>query len=1049
MKIRLRSACFRYLLAVLALAVSGAAMAQIPLKGKVSNKLEEPLIGVSVLLKGTTTGAMTDENGEFSLTVPAGAPQPVLVFSYVGYITKEEQVAGRTTVNVVLEMNDTNLDEIVVVGYGTQSKRNLSGSVSDIKSTDIVRASTTTASGALAGKIQGISVRAKDARPGRGAVLEVRNMGTPLFVIDGVPYGGSPGRDWVQTATVSGMDVFNALNLEDIENITILKDGSAAIYGLRAANGVVLVTTKKGKKDEKIKLNLNGYTGWQNLTRFPTLANAAQYTRAWVEAARNEGRDPASVYTREELAKWQAGTEPGYQGYNYEDMVIRKNIPQNYINASVTGGSRNSNYFLSVGHLNQDAMIKDFNYQRTNLQANLESKISPNFTIGTQISGRYEYSQDVGLPGGDGYFSSILAIFKNRPTVGPYANDNPAYPNHTHDFSYNPAIFSRDIAGYKDNLTRSANLNMYAQYQLPFGLSAKGTVSYNYTNNKFDGFQYSYDVFTYRNDQYVRTHGTDSRWRFQTEREVVSRYAQVQLDYTKQFGAHSTSATVGYEISDFDRNYLEMGTNPTNNYIPLLSFDQMNGFRDAWDYEARAGYIGRLNYNYKGRYLLELLGRYDASYLYYKDMRWGFFPGASLAWRISDEPFFENLTGVINDFKLRTSMGQTGKEEGVGMHGYLAGYNWGNGNAILDGQFVQGISPRGLPVRNLSWVKNTTYNIGMDLAFLQSKLTFTGDIFRIIRSGIPAARYDVLLPSEIGYSLPNENLNKNGYYGAEGIITWSDKIGQLNYVVSGNMTYSRFRALESYKPRFGNSWDEYRNSQEDRWGGIWWGYQVIGRFQSEEEIRNYPVDMDGRNNRDILPGDLIYKDVNGDGIINGMDERPIGYPTGWAPMLTFGGRIGLDYKGISLNTDLAGGAIQSWFQDYELKNALHGGGNSPAFLLEDRWHKEDPYNPDSPWIPGYYPAIRHGHSGPNGRNSNFWLTNVRYLRVTNLELGYSLPSAITGKIKAEKLRVYANASNVFSFDNVKKFQIDPEIEARAAVVYPQQRVFMLGFNITF
>src|SRR5690606_23165433 len=407
-----------------------------------------------------------------------------------------------------LESDDQFLDDVVVVGYGTQSRRNVTGAVSDIKSDDIVRSSSTTMAGALAGKVQGISVRAKDARPGKGAAIEIRNMGTPLYVIDGIPYGGASGNDWVGSTEVSGADAFNALNPEDIESISILKDASAAVHGLRAANGVVLVTTKKGTKGETTRVNVNGYFGWQNLTRFPTLANAAQYVRGKIETAQNERRNPAEVYSPEEYAKWQAGTEPGYQGYDYYDMVVRKNIPQRYINANLNGGSEKSNYFLSIGRTDQEAMIRDFQYNRTNLQANMEATVLKGLTIGSQISGRQEKSEDVGLPGGDGYFSSILAIFKNRPVVGPYANDNPEYPNHTHDFAYNPAIFSRDIAGYKDNLYRNANINLYAQYKFDFGLSAKGTVSYNYTNNKFDGFQYTYDVYTYENDEYRRSHGT-------------------------------------------------------------------------------------------------------------------------------------------------------------------------------------------------------------------------------------------------------------------------------------------------------------------------------------------------------------------------------------------------------------------------------------------------------------------------------------------------------------------------------------------------------------
>ncbi len=1022
--------------------------AQSRITGKVVDSNSEPIIGAGVVVKGTSTGTITDVDGNFTLNVEGGT----LVVSYLGYKTVETPIEGKTSFQIVMEEDTKMLDEVVVVGYGTQSRRNVTGAVSDVKSDALTRTASTTTAGALAGKVQGVSVRAMDARPGKGAAVEIRNMGNPLFVIDGIAYGGQTGGDWVQSSNVSGVDVFNSLNIEDIESISILKDASAAVYGLRASSGVVLVTTKKGSKNEQTRVNINGYFGWQNLTRFPKLANAAQYTRGLVEAQQNAGVDPSNyTYSREELAKWQSGTEPGYKGYDYYDIIMRSNIPQYHINANVTGGGKKSTYYLSVGHTGQEALMKDFSYERTNVQSNLEAELLKGLTVGTQISGRQEKSEDVGLPGGDGYFASILGLFKNRPTVGPYANDNPEYPNHTNEFPYNPAVFDRDIAGYKDNLYRNANINLYAQYKFSFGLTAKGTVSYNYTNNKFDGFQYTYDVYRYNKDAdtYERTGGSDAGWRYQTEREVVARYGQFQLDYANQFGDHYVSATAAYERSDYDKNYLQLGTNPSNNYLPLLEFDKMNSFWDWWDYEARAGYIGKINYNYQGKYLVELLGRYDASYLYAPGKEWGFFPGASLGWRISDESFFSGLKNVINDLKIRASMGQTGLEQGVKMFDYLGGYTWNEGNAVLDGDFVTGIKPRGLPVRNLSWVKNTNSNIGIDMAMFDKKLTLTADVFKIIRKGVPAARYDVLLPSEVGYTLPNENLNKNGYYGAEAMITYTDQIGEVNYTVSGNITYSRYKDIETYKPRFGNSWDEYRNSKEGRWGGTWWGYQVIGRFKSEEQIRNHTVDIDGQNNRTLLPGDFIYKDVNGDGVINGMDERPIGYPTGWAPILSFGGHIGVDWKGIDLNIDFSGGGMQAWCQDYELRNPFHAGGNSPAYLLEDRWHRADLYDPNSEWISGYYPAIRNGNTGPNHRTSDFWLHNVRFLRIRNLELGYSLPKNIIEKIHAQKLRIYASASNLVSFDNVGKYQIDPEIDARAAVVYPQQRTILVGLNVTF
>lgn len=1040
----------KFLLSCFMLLMSVVAFAQNQVTGHVADATGEPIIGANVTVKGTTVGTITDIDGNFTLEV--GSTDGTLVVSFIGYKSAEAAIKGKSPINVILQEDTETLDEVVVVGYGTQNRKSLTGAISDVKSESLTRSVSTTTAGALSGKIAGISTRAKDARPGKGISLEIRNMGAPLYVIDGIPYGGNTGNDWLVNSEVSGNDVFNSLNIEDIESITVLKDASAAIYGLRASNGVVLVTTKKGKKNEKVSINVNGYYGWQNLTRFPELANAEQYTRGLAEAAQNRGEDPNSVYTKEELAKWAAGTEKGYKSYDYYDMIMRKNVPQYHVNASVTGGSERTNYYLSVAHTSQEAMMPDFNYQRTNFQLNLDTKITNRFTIGAQVSGRYEKTNDVGLPGGDGYYSAILAVFKMRPIDSPYANDNPNYIRNIDSYrnGYNPAAFRRDIAGYKDSMTRYANINAYAQYDFGFGLTAKATFSYGYTNSRFDGYQYAYQIYTYdeASDTYNGTNAA-GRWRLQIDRSVPTRYMQLQLNYNKQIKDHNISAVLGYEASDYDWSKKTYGTEPSTDYLPLLQMDEINSFGDEWSYEARAGWLARVNYDYAHKYLVELLARYDGSYLYAPSQRWGFFPGASIGWRISEENFFAPLKSVVDDLKIRASIGQTGTESGVSLFGYLSGYNWNQGSAVLDGEYVTGLNQRGLPVTNLSWTKNTTKNIGFDLTMFGNRLTISADAFRKDITGVPAARYDVLLPSEVGYSLPNENLNKQAYVGTEAMATWTDHIGDFNYRVSGNITFSRYRNIESYKPRFSNSWDEYRNSSEDRWGGIYWGYQVIGQFQSEEEIKNYPVNLDGQGNTTLLPGDLIYKDVNNDGVINGMDERPIGFPEGWAPILSFGGNIGLEWKGIDLNIDFSGGAMQGWRQNYELTNAYHNGGNSPAYLLEDRWHRLDLYDPESEWVPGRYPAIRNGEFAYNNKNSDFWLHNVHYLRISNLEIGYSLPTWMLKPIHAQKVRIYGSVSNLCSFDNVHQYGIDPEITAAAAVVYPWQRTFLVGFNVTF
>ncbi len=1039
-------ACFLFLVTHVVFA-----QGEMTINGKVTDESGLPLPGVTVVIKGSTTGTITDADGNYSLQT-SSVSSDILLFSFVGMISQEVNVNGQKRIDVRMQAEKINLDDVVVVGYGSQSKRDVTTAISSVDSEELTRSSSTTTAGALTGKMAGVVTRAKDSRPGRGIGIEIRNMGSPLYVIDGIPYGGENSRDWLGRSNVSGADAFNSLNLEDIESITVLKDASAAIYGLRAANGVVLVTTKKGKNNDRVKVNINSYYGWQNLTRFPELANAAQYTRGQLEAIQNEGGDPASLYSKEEFQKWQDGVEPGYQGYDYYDIIMRKNVPQYNINANVSGGSERTTYYLSVGNTGQEAMMKDFDYQRTNLQVNIETKVTDRFSVGTQTNARYEESNDVGLPGGDGYWTSMLALYTNVPLYGPYANDNPEYINNLPNRpDLNPALFSRDIAGYKDNYTRNFNTNLYAEYKFDFGLSAKATYSYNYSHLDFKGFQYSYDLYTYDavNDVYNKTGGQPSRWRYDQQVNSDSRYYQFMLSYNKQWNDHKLSATAAIEKSDYDKSGYSANSSPTNNYIPNQNLSDLDGYNEWWNYQARGGYIGRVNYSYKEKYMLELLGRYDGSYLYDADNRWGFFPGASVGWRISEEKFFGKLKDTMNELKLRASIGQTGSEAGVRMFDYLGGYNFNNGSAVLDGEYVIGIRPKGPPITNLSWEKNTTYNVGLDVAFFENKLKGTIDAFSKVISGVPASRYDVLLPSEVGYTLPNENLNKNAYRGVEGMLSYSNNKNDFYYSVSGNFTYSRFRNVESYKPRFGNSWDEYRSSSEDRYGGIYWGYQVTGQFQSEEEIQRYGVDNDGQGNKTQLPGDLIYKDVNGDGVINGYDERPIGYPTGWSPMLGFGGNINLQWKSFDMNLDFAGASMYSWMQNYEMRNPFHAGGNSPAYLLEDRWHRADPYDPNSEWIAGKYPAVRKGTSGNNGKNSDFWLHNVTYLRLKNFELGYTLPKSIVSRANIDKLRVYISASNLFTIDNLKEYGIDPEIDASAGVAYPQQRTVLLGVNLTF
>src|SRR5690606_36126975 len=628
---------------------------------------------------------------------------------------------------------------------------------------------------------------------------------------------------------------------------------------------------------------------------------------------------------------------------------------------------------------------------------------------------------------GDDYSAVFNVITKMWPHERPYANDNPNYINSTHSINVNPATYVESITGWNDLYNRVGRANFYAVYDFDFGLQVKGTYSYQYLGWTDDVNEFTYDAYSYdpETDTYnvVKGGGNQNPIRRTSRRNIEDNFSQVQLSYNKTLEDHAFSAVIAYEQSTSENRYLFARTVPQTNHLPIMLFSELNDFSDEWTEQARGSYIGRFNYDYKGKYLLELLGRNDGSYLYSPHSRWGFFPGGSIGWRISDEPFFSNAFGeVFSDLKLRVSYGKTGSEIGVSPYGYLGGFNWAQGNYMFDGSLVTGIQPRGLPVTNLSWVTSESTNLGIDVSFLQNRLFGQFDVFQRKVTGIPAARYDVLLPSEVGYTLPNENLNSEAILGIEGMVTYRGMARGLSYSLGLNGTLARGKSLHTYKPRFGNSYDEYRNSIEERWQDVTWGYHVVGQFKSQEEIDDYPINIDGQGNRSLLPGDLIYEDLNGDKIINEYDEQPIAYRiTQSTPYLNVGINSAFTYKGFSLSMDFSGATMQSFFLDREMKIPFYGDGNSPAWLLEDRWHREDPFDPNSRWIEGTFPAIRKNlssHSNFNRRN-DFYRVNMTYLRLRNFEIGYTYDlKGINGYSGGSTAKIYTNINNLYSIDNV-------------------------------
>lgn len=992
----------------------------------------EPVIAATVNVIGTTKSAITDLNGNFKILAPADGK---LKISAMGFVSQEVPVAAKLVIK--LEASTSNLDEVVIVAYGTQKKGSVSGAVSSINNDDLNRTPTVTTAGALVGKVQGITARQNTGRPGANATLQIRNLGTPLYVIDGVPQ--SEGQ-------------FNNIAMEDIENISILKDASAAVYGFRASNGVVLVTTKKGRKGRN-EVNVNSYYALQNITRYLSAADAGAYMRAFAEAEQNDNATTRTV-TQEMIDKWTAGTEPGYQSTNYRDFVLQKDAPQKYLNINARGATDNINYYLSLGRLDQEAVLKQYNFNRSNFQANVEGTVLKNVKIGAQLSGRIEARHNVAsTTTGNTFDNPFLAILTMWPTEKLYANDNPNYINaNINNPSRNPLLYDEKIVGAEDNIWNNFGSIFYTSIQLPKGFSAKATYSYNYKTNKNELHRKNFNTYTYvpATNTY-RPLAFNLALRNKTRLELKEDFVQTQLNYLTSLGAHNISAMGAFEYASQETQSIGINSVPPNNYISPIGLEEVNGLADTYEITKRASVIGRFNYDFKSKYLLEVSGRYDGSHLYAVGKRWGLFPGISAGWRVSEEGFFKKYLPAVSNFKVRGSWGRAGQERGVTAFDYLSGANFRSGNYVFDSGVIPGAAIRGLPVTNITWVTSDSWNGGFEIGLLKNKLTAEIDVFERKLSGLPAPRYDQLLPSEVGYGLPNENLESEATKGIEGLIGFASRFRNVDYSIRANATLGRRKILDRYKPRFGNSWDEYRFATEDRWADIDWGYQVEGQFQSMEQIKNWPVNNDNQGNRTLLPGDLIFKDINGDGIITQLDERPIGYALGANPYLSFGFNTGLSYKGISINTDWAGGSMQSFYRIFELAIPFQAIHNAPNYIFNDRWHRADIFDANSEWIPGKYPAIRRNGSG-NHRNytahSSFWMKNVQYLRLKNLEIAYSLPRKFISKAKISNVRLYATGTNLLSFDNVKDIEIDPEITLNSGLVYPNTKLYTFGLNFT-
>jgi len=1031
-------------------------------RGKVTDASGEAIIGVNVAQKGSDVGTVTDDKGNFTLSLPGNA---TLVISYLGYVTKEVKVNNQTNLTVQLSEDTKMLEELVVTGYTSQKKLTVTGSVSSVSNKEITVTKNENVVNMLSGKMPGLRITQKSAQPGAyNAVIDIRGMSEeikpdgsvtrtpPLFVIDGI------SRD---------QDYFARMDPNEIESVTILKDASAAIYGLRSANGVVLVTTKRGTaQDGKVDITYNGSYSIQQMIYIPkgistydwmTLQNEQNWT-----IFRNNylDRQPAR-HSQEEMQPWLDGTK---QGYDWINAVFRNNSPQTEHNLSIDGGTEKLRFFVNLGYSRQDGAYASgdlwsdkWNF-RSNIDAKITNRLSTSVSIGAILGQTHEP--------GTGLWSVYKDVWLTRPDAPFYANDNPAYMNgndvYVNDGNNQLAATNSDFSGYRLNKTRRLNGTGALTYEIPGIKGLKATASYDYAMSLPDNtnYQQAYNLYVFSApDTYKPS--------LKNQPSRIARWAsfnydtdfQLKLLYNNKFGLHSVNGLFGFQESfssweDFQAQR-DLYVNSQYLFAGVSENQQATGGRPGD--RLNQAFIGQFNYDYAGKYLVDLRFRYDGSSRYPKGSRWGLFPSVSLGWRLSEESFIKNKWEFLTNLKLRASYGEMGDDAAANNYPpTYVGYDLDSKRGWVFGNALQGgVSPSAIPNPNLTWYAIKMYNLGLDFDINNQKLSGTFELFRRDRSGLLATS-SAVIPGTVGAQLPQENLNADRDFGWEIELAHHNKIGDINYFVSGQFSATRRMLTKWLEEPASNSFDNWRNRYSGRYTNIWWGREAGSMFTNINDILNYQAYPMPQGS---TPGDWSFVDWNGDGIIDGSDDHPLA--TKGMPFMNFGLSLGASWKNFDLSANFQG-AYKVYTQLSEVfVEALPFGGRNTLSWFMDRWRPADPnanyYNPNTQWISGYYPVTGHDarRVGTNG------VMDASYVRMKTLELGYSIPGKIIKKAGIQNLRVYLNGYNLLTFSKLKN--IDPERPSSTQgfgaqntdygyadmYAYPNNKSFSIGASIKF
>ncbi|MDP9082079.1 MAG: TonB-dependent receptor [Bacteroidota bacterium] len=982
--------------------------------GQVTDEKGNPLPGVTVKLKGSTIATPTDINGNYTLTIPD--PNGTLVFSFISYETQEIKVNGNSTINVSLKPGNNKLNEVVVVGYGTQTKEKVSGAITTVVAKDVSLSPSPNLAVGLAGRIPGVTINDRGGEPGNdGVEVFIRGKSTngdasPLYVIDGIV------RD------------YNGLNFVppgDVESITVLKDASAAIYGSRAANGVILITTKRGKAG-KAEVNASYNQAFVQPERVPESAGSPLF--AQMANLENLRRGLPPVYTQHDLDLFANGSDPiGHPNTNWQKLILKDWSEQQRADVSISGGNTATKYFVAAGYLHDNSpFVEGYTYDKQyHIRSNIDAQVTKDLKVSLDISGRVRHNLSTHF--------DWAHIFLGLPTgVGFYPNGLPGSGRG----GYSAIPMGRD-PNYGNTLQNAMNLTstLGAVYNIPGvqGLSLSANFAYDYDNNyikSFDGvtYYYTYDqaTNTYTKLQSSNVASPQLTVTFPAGNTVTS---NVKLNFTRTFNkVHLIDAFIAFEQSTSDGYSLSA---TRKNFASGSIQELFAGSSNAADQSntgsssktGRQNLFGRALYEFNDKYNVQFQFRYDGSQNFAPGKRYGFFPGVSGNWIISKENFLKDVRWVDN-LKLRASWGELGNDK-VGAYQYLTSYQYAS-NYPFNGVTNQGLSQTNVPNPNITWEVAKTTDIGLESSFFNGRLTATVDVFKTIRSNILAQR-SASVPAYTGLALPFENIGRIQNQGIEFDLSTSGKTGDFRYTIEGNLTYAKNKVLfidetpglPSYQQQTGQSL------------GAPVLYETDGIFKSQAQIDGTPH-MAG-----VQPGDLIYRDINGDGVINGLDQVRQKYST--SPEIVYGTNFHFGYKNFELILGFQGQA-HAYGEKYSvLPFDPLGWGDFPSAQAKNVW---SPSNPN-----GTNPEP--GQNFTNGTTSTTWrYSSMAFLKLKTAELSYTFSNKLLSKGGFRSARIFANGTNLFFIhDNYKDINLSPELNNWGWGL-SQQRVLNLGINFT-